>query len=309
MYLTIMIVFLTILPIGDFMFNLQPIISEIEIKGFNSIYYFEFEKNFTHTPEKHDFWEMVYVDDGKVLAITDGNSCTLNQGEIIFHEPGEIHAHISDMEVKNNMLVVSFTTNSNAMEFFRKKTFSADKTAKTLLSLFLSEARNALQSIPYEYTDKRDLDFSHAEFGSSQLLSCYFTEFLIQLIRSNTNFNNRIVATEKSRAIAQSSICELIFDYMKENIYENLTLSDICKHFMIGKSQLSHIFKTNIGKSVMEYYNDLKIAEAKKLIRNDRYSISQISDMLGYSCIHCFSRSFKRSTGRSPTDYKKRIAQ
>ena len=140
-----------------------------------------------------------------------------------------------------------------------------------------------------------------------QLLSCYFTELLISLIRDNVDFDNRIVATEKSRAIAQSSICELVTEYMSENLYANLTLSDICTHFMIGKSRLSSIFKTNSGKSIMEGYASLKIAEAKRLLRTEKYTVSQVSDMLGYSCIHSFSRAFKKAVGISPTAYKNRI--
>ncbi len=289
------------------MFRLQPITNEFEILGFNSIYYFEFGKNFTHTPEKHDFWEMVYVDSGKVLAITDGNSCTLSQGEIIFHEPGEIHAHISDTETPNNMLVIAFSAKGDSMDFFRKKTFATKKTARTLLSLFIDEAKNALGDIPREYSDKSDLDFSGAKFGSMQLLSCYFTELLISLIRENSDFDNRIIATEKSRAIAQSSICELVTEYMNENLYSNLTLTDICTHFMIGKSRLSYIFKANSGKSIMEGYTALKIAEAKRLLRTEKYTVSQVSDILGYSCIHSFSRGFKKAVGISPMAYKNRI--
>lgn len=289
------------------MFNLQPTINEFEILGFNSIYYFEFGKNFTHAPEKHNFWEMVYVDSGKILAITDGNSCTLNQGDIIFHEPNEIHAHISDTKSPNNMLVISFTCNSESMGFFSKKTFSAGKTTRTLLSLFISEAKNALGEIPGEYTNKSDLNFSNAKFGSIQLLSCYFTELLINIVRNNSGFDNKILSTEESRAIAQSSICELILEFMQENLYSNLALSDICTHFMVGKSQLSHIFKSNSGKSIMEYYGELKISEAKRLLRTGKYTISQISDMLGYSCIHSFSRAFKKAVSISPTAYKQRI--
>ena len=52
---------------------------------------------------------------------------------------------------------------------------------------------------------------------------------------------------------------------------------------------------------------DLKIKEAKKLIRENNYSISQISDMLGYSSIHIFSRAFKKAVGLSPTAYRKSI--
>lgn len=289
------------------MLNSLPILNKFEISGFNSICYFEFGKNFTHTPEKHNFWEMVYVDSGNIVAITDGNSSTLSQGQIIFHEPNEIHAHISDSESPNNMLVISFSCESPDMNFFRKKIFTADKTTKTLLGLFVSEVKSALGSIPDEYGKEETLDFSKAEFGSYELLLCYYKEMLINLIRKNSGNNNKVIANEESRTLAQNSLSSLVGEYMKENVYSTLSLDDVCAHFMLAKSQLSHIFKSAIGKSPMEYYNDLKIKEAKKLLRSGVYSVSQISDMLGFSCIHSFSRSFKNAVGTSPTEYKKRI--
>ncbi len=289
------------------MFELQPVNNEIEILGFNNIYYFEFGKNFTHDPEKHNFWEMVYVDSGRVLATTDSNSCILNQGQMIFHEPGETHCHISDSKNPNNMLVISFTCNSPAMVFFKRKIFTADKTAKTLLKLFTDETKNALGSISNDYKDKRNLDFSNSKFASTQLLLCYMTELLISIIRNESGFNNVLMQNDKKRSDVQNSICELVVEYMKENVYNSLSLSDICSHFMIGKSNLCNIFSTNMNTSIIKYYDSIKMFEAKKLIRSNQYTISQISEMLGYSCIHSFSRSFKNAVGCSPTAYKKRI--
>lgn len=289
------------------MFEIQKVKYDIKLKGFNSIYYFEFGKDFSHSPEKHNFWEMVYVDSGRINAITNGIGCTLLQGQAIFHEPMEVHAHISDNRVPNNMLVISFSSDSKEMKYFKNKTFTLDKTAKTLLSLFLEEAKNALGKIPSDYNDKRNLNFNLDVFGSSQLLECYFTEFLIKLIRGGTVLSKKVTVSEQSRNIANNSISELICDYMKENIYKNVNLKDICTHFLIGKTQLCQIFKDSTGKSPMEYYSILKTKEAKKLIREKTYSISQISEMLGYSSIHIFSRAFKKSVGLSPTDYGKSI--
>jgi hypothetical protein len=61
-------------------FQMVKIKKDIEILGFNSIYYFELDKIFYHTPEKHNFWELVYVDSGKINAIVDGIGCNLEQG-------------------------------------------------------------------------------------------------------------------------------------------------------------------------------------------------------------------------------------
>lgn len=289
------------------MFETQSIQSEIDIEGFNSIYYFEFGKDFSHTPERHDFWEMVYVDKGRINAIADGVGCVLEQGQAIFHEPMEIHAHVSDKRVANNMMVVSFTTKSEAMEFFKGKTFTFDKTSKTLLSLFLEEAGNALGEIPGDYNNKSNLQFLPNVFGGSQLLQCYFTELLVRLIRSGSLLGEEVLANKKSRDIASNSISELMTEYMKSNVYSNLSLRELCSHFMIGKTQFCKIFQENIGQSPMEYYAELRINEAKKLLRERNDSVAQIADKLGYSSIHTFSRAFKRAVGFSPTAYAQSI--
>lgn len=287
-------------------FRMKPIERAIEIEGFHSIYYFEFGKDFSHPPEKHNFWEMVYVDSGEISAVTDGLGRTLSQGQVIFHRPMELHAHVSNRIVPNNMLVVSFATKSPEMEFFDKKIFTLDKTAKTLLTLFIKEAREALGRIPSEYADREPLDFAGAPFGSLQLLECYLTELLLVLRRGGDAAGKRVRRSEDSRELAQSSITELIVDYMRENLYTSLTLSDICGRFFMGKSQLCKLFDEQLGEGPIEYYSKLKMSEAKRLLREET-SVSRVSDLLGYSSIHNFSRAFKRSVGVSPSEYKRRI--
>ena len=54
---------------------------------------------------------------------------------------------------------------------------------------------------------------------------------------------------------------------------------------------------------MIEYYSALKISEAKSMIRSGQMNFTQISEYLGYSSIHYFSRQFKRSTGMTPSEY------
>ena len=89
------------------MFEISKIKKEINISGFNSIYYFEFGKDFTHTPEKHDSWEMVYVDKGQVEVQSEKDTIVLKQGEIIFHKPNEFH-NVKAHESAPNFFVISF---------------------------------------------------------------------------------------------------------------------------------------------------------------------------------------------------------
>ena len=285
-------------------YKLHPIKREFEVEGFHSIYYFEFDKNFSHPMQKNNFWEMMYVDSGKVNAIADGIGQIVTQGQLVFNRPMEVHAHVSNKVDPNNMLVITFTCNSPSMEFFNKKIFTLGKTEKTLLSLFMKEAEHALGKIPNEFSNMDALDFSHAPEDSLQLLECYVTELLIILRRSG---GSPIAARiDDSRELGQTSILELMINYLKENLCGAITLSEICNKFFMGKSQVCKIFSDYTGKGPIEYYTELKIAEAKRLLRED-VSVSRVSDILGYSSIHNFSRSFKNNVGISPTEYKRRI--
>lgn len=287
-------------------FETKPISREIVIEGFNSIYYFEFSKEFAHPIEKHDFWELTYVDSGEVYAITEGVGYMMTQGQVIFNAPGELHAHISNRRVPNNMLVIAFTCSSPAMEFFNKKIFTLGKTEKTLLSLFMKEASMALGGLPNDYNNKNPVDFSPAHFGSVQLLECYLTELLLVLCRQRDESFTEVESTAKTRELAQSSITELIIAHMEKNVCSNIGLIDICREFYMGKSHLCKLFADHVGISPMEYFTKLKIKEAKKLLRQD-LPIGHIAETLGYSSIHSFSRAFKTAVGFSPSEYRKTV--
>ena len=289
------------------MFPLTDAVEEISIDGFHNIYYFEFGKFHYHSPEKHDFWEMVYVDKGKILANTDGNICTLEEGQAIFHSPGQIHAHISNKEVANNLLVVSFSCKSSIMDFFNGKVFTLDKTGKTLLSLFVIEAKNALGHVSNDFYNSDALDFSNERFGASQLLKMHFTELLIKLVRGNAHTFPNISFNEGLRDETSNKLVSSITLFLKENVYSDITLEDICNKYFVRKSRLCNVFKEYTGTSPMSYFKGLITEEAKKLLREQSMSVSEICDKLGYSSIHNFTRSFKTVTGFSPTGYRKSI--
>ena len=280
----------------------------LSIDGFHNIYYFEFDKDHSHPTESHEYWEMVYVDMGNILAITTKDSIPLAQEQVIFRQPGEPHAHVSNKEHSNNLLVVSFSCDSPCMAFFKEhKVFTLDKTAKTLLSLFVGEAKNALGHIPNRFSDHAPLDFSQEMFGASQLMEHHFSEFLIKLIRNHSENHQPIGGNERQSDDDQQA--HRIAEYLKAHIYENIGLNDLCDAFFLRKSQLSLLFKNSHGTSPMKYFNELKIAEAKRLLREDNDSISEIAEKLGFSCIHSFSRNFKAITGFCPTAYKKSVSE
>ena len=91
--------------------------------------------------------------------------------------------------------------------------------------------------------------------------------------------------------------------YMKSNLTNRITLKDICVNVAISSSQMQRIFRQKTGKSVMHYFSELRIEEAKFLMRSRNMTFTEIANLLCYSSIHHFSKQFHIMVGMSPSDY------
>lgn len=289
-------------------FEFYPIQTDIAIAGFHSIYYLEFDIDFYHPPESHNFWELVYVDYGAIDAIVDGVGCSLTAGQVIFHQPMEPHAHIGNGRDAGNVVVISFTCDSPLMAFFNRKIFSLQKSSQKVLSLFLTEAKHALGEICRDYNDTSPLDFSHAPLGAAQLMQGYLTELLFSLIRNNSSAAvTALEATHDTRQMAENSLVNSIIYFIQDNLDKPPSLPVLCSQFSVGRTYLSRIFKEATGSSPVNYWIHAKMKEAKKLLREENLNVTQISEALGFTSIHHFTRMFKRITGFSPTAYKNTV--
>lgn len=289
------------------MANTLTVSREINITEFDSIYYLELGKDFYHPQEKHEFWEMVYVDSGKTTATMNSVDYQLVQGQVVFHRPGEFHSHFSNNKDPSNLFVVSFWCKSKLMSFFEQKIFMLEKSSRKILALFLNEAENALGQLKSAYRDSSPLSFEKSPVGSAQLMECYFVEFLYSLIRSDVLSSHSIPQIIPSAGFSDNQLVDKINELLEQSVYSSLNLQTVCERLNLSKAYLCRIYKEYTGVGIMKKLSELKLKEAKKLLRQDTLNISQIADKLAYSGIHNFTRAFKNFTGVSPTDYKKRL--
>jgi AraC-like DNA-binding protein len=108
-------------------------------------------------------------------------------------------------------------------------------------------------------------------------------------------------STDKN--LLSTSIC----DYLKEHLRDRVTLDMLSERFHFGKVYLCDVFKKNIGTSIMNYHLDLKISEAKRLLRETKMSVSEISEHLGFESQSYFSRCFKSRVGHPPQSFRKML--
>ena len=92
-----------------------------------------------------------------------------------------------------------------------------------------------------------------------------------------------------------------------ENQYSELyTLDTLAKQYNVSVSALSHRFRAATGVSVMEYLQSCRIAQAKRMLVESDLCIGDIVEKCGFSDCSNFSRTFKKTVGITPTQFKKK---
>lgn len=281
----------------------QPLVPRrpLTVREIYSVHYFEYTAGCSFSGERHDFWELLYVDKGDIRVTAGERTCRLRRGEIIFHAPGEFHA-FSNLGTAPDLVVVSFRCDGPEMSCFRGLTAEAGEAERALLARIVAESAAAFDTPlndPYAAVLERR---QQAPFGGEQLLCAALEELLIRLVRRRS-------ASEKPKEPPKDGgdVMEQVMGYLAARLDRQLTLEQICQDNLIGRSQLQKLFHAHTGGGVMEYFSRLKIQAARRMIRDGGLNFTQIAGRLGFQSPHYFSRRFRQATGMSPSEYERSV--
>lgn len=272
----------------------------ITVQHLVTIEYLQMNKGFSYPEESHDFYEMVYVESGSVRCDVKNECVELSRGDLFLISPNNSHAYFVEKN-RASVLILCFKSKSNII-FSINGLHKAEDNIKSLIDEILDEAR---ATFVFPFDEKLTLN-SHPRLGSQQLIENYIEEVLIKLVQGETYKEDgiRIVA---NTADIKETLSREIVKLLKDNIYSTIKLSEVCKKMIYSKTYLNDIFKATKGTTIMQYYNDLKLAEAKKLLeKND--NITTVAEKLCFESPQHFAKVFKKKTGLTPSEYRKKTS-
>lgn len=277
----------------------------IEIESITSIHYFEFDDKFIDTPESHEPWELVYVDRGECDIVAEGETFRLKQGQMYFHKPNEMHMLETVKGIAPNVFIIVFSSKSQAMCYFENRKLDASMLTKQHIAAIIHEA-SATFDLPFNNPRMQGLSYKKdsALWAGEQTILIRLELMLIEIIRNNNYF----VSAPKMffpKEIIKDEFALKVIAFMEDRLYGKFTMEELSKELSFGKTYISKYFVKTCGYSIIDYFNMMKINEAKRLIRESRYNFFEISEMLMFSNSHYFSTMFKKHTGMTPTQYKK----
>lgn len=102
----------------------------------------------------------------------------------------------------------------------------------------------------------------------------------------------------------RSYILTQCIQYMYDNLHNDLKLADLTDKLNISASYLNEIFKSETSKSPIDFFIQLKMDEACKLLQITKMKVYEIAKSLGYVDPYYFSRIFKKHIGVSPRGFR-----
>lgn len=277
-------------------FCYNRILPRINIHQILGYYYNIRSAGYSFSGEKHDYFELTYIDCGNMRTTVDGQEFLLSENDLIIYGPGQFHTQsipsgesCSYVTILFDMETFIIDENSPRYEVILNKVFGYDKKIHTLIKDFVNESSS---QIPY----------------MNSLMLCLLQETIIRLLQHEfVGPSTQEKPVTEARQHYQDELLERILQYIGDNLHDPLTIAEICHKFSMSRSSLQILFKENLNQTPKKYISELKLERSCQLLREGRYTVSEIAFMLGFNSIHYFSRAFTKKYNMAPSDYSKQL--
>ncbi len=176
---------------------------------------------------------------------------------------------------------------------------------KTLNNEVLKRGKEEILQVVYTYLGKKGIQATGllADENLIQLGEKAF-QSVIDMIRW-TNYLIDCTYNYEESVQKSYSLSEKIDQYIKEHYKENIGRTEIAEQFYLAPEYLSKAYKKQTGKNIKDTIAECRIEEAKRMLeRGER--VSDVAEAVGFDNFTYFSTMFKKYTGLSPNQYRKK---
>ncbi|MNE87349.1 HTH-type transcriptional activator RhaS [compost metagenome] len=105
-------------------------------------------------------------------------------------------------------------------------------------------------------------------------------------------------------ASRSQALFDAVRGHLEEHYREPLTRESVAQAFYISPNYLSHLFQKAGGVGFNEYLNHVRLEQAKHLLKRYDMKVKEVAHACGFVDSNYFCRLFRKSTARSPSEYR-----
>ena len=242
-----------------------------------------------------NWYELSVVTDGSGSVITNGVSVDVSKGDIYLSFPSEFHEIRSSVEDPIKFCFFAFSSENEQIN--RELEEIAQRCMMADLRVFRDDRVGFLiGNVISELTAE--------QVYASELVRAMIEQIIYYTVRGFMSLTD----IRKDKGVSRpEEFCYRIMNYIDTHIYTTSSLTDVADAMHYNYSYISDLFKKTTGETLSAYYRRRRLDAAKLLLVEGKLSVTQISELLNFSSIYTFSRSYKDYFGVSPNESKKNI--
>ncbi len=124
-----------------------------------------------------------------------------------------------------------------------------------------------------------------------------------------TRIVTAVIETTGSKLKDVSAVIAKIQHYIQTHLNEELHREELAALVYLNPAYVSRLFKKETGVSLSEYIQTVRMEQAKQLLAESNDKISSVAEAVGYSHFSHFAKLFKKITGITPQEYRKRFQE
>lgn len=244
----------------------------------------------------HSYYELHIVTNGTCTFETDGkNIFSVSENEFVLIPPNSKHKIISETDEFSKISITfsMFIKDNNDIPNFYK--FAEEKSQNITVHKVDKQISNLINVI-FENAKQKQYEYIN-------IIHLSTISLIIEVFRKIVGKNKIISKTKTNDSRVMNAI-----DYIKSNISASLNVEDVANYLHISTKQLVRIFKKEMDTTPGAFIKKYRIKCIIDLIHDDLYT-EDIANLMGYSDSASLIKAYKRSTGTTPSKYKKSIAQ
>ncbi len=142
----------------------------------------------------------------------------------------------------------------------------------------------------------------HSDFGFEMQIRNYLSEIWILLFQEA----EKIISVPREINTANGTRMKIMMSYIQTHFSEKISLEDIANTANISTRECLRCFQNSLEKTPFHYLMEYRVQKAAELLAESNRSITEISEMCGFSSVSYFSKIFKRIMDATPGEFRKK---
>jgi AraC-like DNA-binding protein len=253
----------------------------------------------------HNNFEISFITEGTGKRIVADSIEEFQPGDLVFIGSRLPHVWIAEKEQKVlsdrtlEMVFLQFSSNIFfpqllALPEFKhiKRALEMSERGIQVVGQTLNEVSEIMLQLPY----MKDFDRMN-----------YFFRLMNIIGKSDSNINLASEEYLRKRFTTSNKRIALLHDYLMNHYREEIDLNLLANLVNMAEGSLCRFFKENLGITIFEYLNQVKIDFACKLLMDPDIGILDVCLDSGFNNLSHFNKQFRKNTGVTPSNYRKRF--